>query len=204
LEYNQQQRASLFALTSCDNIPVLVYGILSFLTSVTPFLKGAKHNVYMNSARTKNMKKSCLKFQVSWFTGAGHGVVLLVIAIITAVLVAGCTIPGTVSSSKGSTAVTVAPTPWSGSWDSDWGIMVFNQNGDQVTGTYTHDNGKIKGTVSGNTLTGTWSEAPSYNSPNDAGDVVITLAADGNSFNGNWRYGSGTGKWDGTWDATRK
>jgi hypothetical protein len=130
---------------------------------------------------------------------------LLVIAMITAVLVAGCTIPGAGSPSKISTTVTTAaPTPWSGSWDSDWGVMVFNQNGDQVTGTYPHDNGKIKGTVSGNTLTGTWSEAPSYNPPNDAGDVVFTLAADGKSFSGNWRYGSGTGKWDGIWDATRK
>jgi len=82
--------------------------------------------------------------------------------------------------------------------------MEFTQNGDQVTGTYTHDNGKIVGTVSGNTLTGTWSEEPSYNPPGDAGDFVITFANDKKSFSGNWRYGSGTGNWDGTWDGTKK
>ncbi len=82
--------------------------------------------------------------------------------------------------------------------------MEFTQNGDKVTGTYTHDDGKIEGTVSGNTLTGTWSEAPSYNPPNDAGVFVITFADDEKSFTGNWRYGSGTSEWDGTWTATKK
>jgi hypothetical protein len=135
---------------------------------------------------------------------AEHGTLVLVIAILIAVLVAGCTIPGTTSSSKGQILATTAPTPWSGSWDSDWGIMEFTQNGDKVTGTYTHDNGKIEGTVSGNTLTGTWSESPTYKPPKDAGDFVITLAADEKSFTGNWRYGSGSGKWDGGWDAKRK
>jgi len=82
--------------------------------------------------------------------------------------------------------------------------MEFTQNGNQVTGTYPHDSGKIKGTVSGNVLTGTWSESPSYSPPNDAGDIVVTLADDGKSFSGNWRYGTATGKWDGNWEATRK
>jgi len=151
------------------------------------------------------MNKSCMRFLVSPYTASRYGVVLLVVAIMMAVFVAGCTVPGTGAPAKTATTVTTtAPTPWSGSWDSDWGVMVFTQNGDQVTGTYPHDNGKIQGTVSGNTLTGTWSEAPSYGPPNDAGDVVFTLAADGNSFSGNWRYGSGTGKWEGVWDATRK
>ncbi len=117
---------------------------------------------------------------------------------------AGCTTPAIPGTSTGNPSATAAPTPWAGSWDSDWGIMEFTQTGDQVTGTYTHDNGKIKGTVSGNTLTGTWSESPSYSPPKDAGDFVITIAADGKSFAGNWRYGSGTGKWDGGWDAKKK
>jgi hypothetical protein len=152
----------------------------------------------------KHMKITSMGSCNSWEKRAGQGTLLLVIAIFTAVLIAGCTIPGTASSSKGSVSATPAPTPWSGSWDSAWGTMEFTQTGDQVTGTYTHDNGKIKGTVSGNTLTGTWSEAPTYNPPDDAGDFVFILAPDGKSFSGNWRYGSGTGKWDGSWDATRK
>lgn len=83
---------------------------------------------------------------------------------------------------------------WEGEWDSNWGHMVIAQNGNHVTGTYTYDNGIISGTVSGNTFTGTWSEAPSYSAPNDAGDLILEMAADGKSFSGRWRYGS-SGDW---------
>jgi transcription elongation factor Elf1 len=91
---------------------------------------------------------------------------------------------------------------WTGTWDTDWGETKLVQTGDQVTGTYEHDNGKIVGVVAGYILTGTWSEAPSYNSPNDAGDVELTISSDCNSFTGNWRYGS-TGDWDGDWTGSR-
>lgn len=149
------------------------------------------------------MKSCCIKSRVPESTGIGLGILLLVIVII-AVLGAGCTIPGAGSSSKGSPAATSAPTPWTGSWDSNWGVIELTQNGDKVTGTYPHDSGKISGTVSGNTMTGTWSESPSYSPPKDGGDLVLTIADDGKSFGGNWRYGSGTGKWDGEWDAKKK
>ena len=86
---------------------------------------------------------------------------------------------------------------WEGEWNSKWGNMVITQNGNQITGTYTHDNGIISGTVSGDTFTGTWSEAPSYSAPNDAGDLIFEMAADGKSFSGRWRYGS-SGDW-GDW-----
>ena len=83
---------------------------------------------------------------------------------------------------------------WAGNWDSNWGDMVLYQSGGRVWGQYTHDDGRIEGTVSGNVLTGTWSEAPSYSPPDDAGDCVLRLSADGDSFEGDWRYGS-----DGAW-----
>jgi hypothetical protein len=91
---------------------------------------------------------------------------------------------------------------WSGTWDTDWGEMTLVQTGNTVTGEYTHDSGKISGTVSGNKLIGTWSESPSYNPPSDAGDVEFTLSANGNSFDGSWRYGS-TGSMSGGWVGTR-
>jgi len=83
---------------------------------------------------------------------------------------------------------------WTGDWSTNWGDMVLTQTGSKVTGTYTHDQGKITGPISGNTLTGTWSEEPSYSPPNDAGDVEFTMSEDGKSFTGQWRYGS-----DGAW-----
>lgn len=91
---------------------------------------------------------------------------------------------------------------WAGEWDSNWGKMVLTQNGASVTGTYTHDSGRLTGTISGNIMTGTWSESPSYAPPSDAGDMELTMAADGKSFSGKWRYGS-EGSW-GSWEGGKR
>lgn len=91
---------------------------------------------------------------------------------------------------------------WQGEWDSNWGKMILTQNGSMVTGTYTHDKGKMSGTISGNIFTGTWSESPSYSPPNDAGDMELTMAADGKSFTGKWRYGT-EGSW-GNWEGGKR
>ena len=91
---------------------------------------------------------------------------------------------------------------WAGEWDSNWGKMLITQNGASVTGTYTHDSGKINGTISGNVFTGTWSESPSYSPPSDAGDMELTMSADGKSFTGRWRYGS-EGSWS-NWDGSMR
>lgn len=81
--------------------------------------------------------------------------------------------------------------------------MKLTQSGATVTGTYTHDKGKITGTVKGNALIGNWSEAPSYLEPGDAGDVELELSEDGNSFSGRWRYGSSGGWYENGWIGTR-
>jgi len=77
-----------------------------------------------------------------------------------------------------------------GVWDTNWGEMRLTQSGANVAGTYTQQDGKIKGTVKDNVLIGKWSEAPSYSEPHDTGDVELELSEDGNSFSGRWRYGS--------------
>jgi predicted nucleic acid-binding Zn ribbon protein len=90
---------------------------------------------------------------------------------------------------------------WQGKWQTNWGVMTITVSGDRATGTYVHDSGKISGTISkdGKTLEGTWSEAPSYNAPSDAGRAVLTLSADGNSFSGTYWYGKdgAGGSWSG-------
>lgn len=149
-----------------------------------------------------NPKMVRKRFRSYRISPAGYQTLLLVLVMLFITLVAGCTLPQ-IPFSTGSAPGATAPTPWSGSWDSDYGTMVLTQSGNQVTGTYDHDGGRITGTVSGNTLTGTWSEAPSYKAPDDAGDFAFILAADGKSFSGGYRYGSGTGGWAGTWTATR-
>lgn len=91
---------------------------------------------------------------------------------------------------------------WQGEWDTNWGKMILTQNDNIVTGTYVHDSGKISGKVSGNKLTGTWSESPSYAAPNDAGDIEFTMSNDGKSFTGSWRYGS-SGSWS-NWEGGKR
>jgi len=81
--------------------------------------------------------------------------------------------------------------------------VILQQSGNRVTGTYSWGMGDITGTASGNTLTGTWSEYPSYSPPEDAGDFVFTMAGDCMSYTGRWRLDS-TGDWlYGGWDGTR-
>lgn len=90
-----------------------------------------------------------------------------------------------------------------GIWDTNFGQMTITQSGNRITGTYTHDNGKIEGTLKENILTGKWSEAPSYRPPNDAGDFKFIFSQGFKSFEGYWRYGFGGKDWSGEWHGNR-
>jgi len=82
-----------------------------------------------------------------------------------------------------------------GRWQTNWGEMTLTQTEDNnVTGRYTHDDGKIEGTISGRSFTGRWSEAPTYEDPNDGGLVELEFEPNCNSFTGRWKYGT-TGDW---------
>lgn len=94
--------------------------------------------------------------------------------------------------------------PWAGTWDTNWDDMVLAQNGNQVSGTYGHDNGKISGTVSGDTFSGWWSEAPSYSPPDDAGSVELTMGPEHQTISGRWRYGSSGSWYENGWHGTRR
>lgn len=92
---------------------------------------------------------------------------------------------------------------FAGQWETDWGVLVLEiaSGSGQVTGTYPHDEGRISGQLSpdGSVLTGTWSEAPSYQPPRDAGRIEFVLGSDATSFTGKWGYGDEdmTGAWVG-------
>lgn len=93
---------------------------------------------------------------------------------------------------------------YTGSWSTDWGAMELLQEGSKVTGTYTHDSGKVSGTLADGVFVGKWSEYPSYSEPGDAGDMVFYFTKDCSSFSGTWHYGvHTTGGWSGTWVGTK-
>jgi inhibitor of cysteine peptidase len=87
---------------------------------------------------------------------------------------------------------------WAGTWSTNWEGMVLHQSGNEVSGTYTWEQGTIVGTVTGDKLKGTWSQAGN----NRAGDFEFTISDDCKSFTGPWRYGS-EGGWVGDWTGTR-
>ncbi len=93
---------------------------------------------------------------------------------------------------------------FAGFWDTDHGVLTCGVDGQKVNCTYTLNSGKIAGTLSpdGKTIEGTWSSAPTYQSPTDAGRVTISLSADGNSITGQWWHGQDSA--GGPWSGTRK
>lgn len=91
---------------------------------------------------------------------------------------------------------------WTGSWDTEWGIMFLVQTGDNVSGTYGRNDGRITGTASGGNVMGMWSEWPSYALPDHAGDIWLELTGDYTTLTGHWSRGA-TGEWYGSWSGKR-
>ena len=94
-----------------------------------------------------------------------------------------------------------APVAVTGSWSTEWGSLTLEQQGGTVRGYYSHQQGRIEGTLQGNVLTGTWSQGPSYQAPRDAGSFVLTFDG-GRTFRGVWRHGY-AGDWQGQWNGSR-
>jgi hypothetical protein len=112
---------------------------------------------------------------------------------------------------SGNAVPTPIPTPaqvtgcdWNGRWKTNYAGLTLIQTGSQATGTYGLMGETMKGTVSGNTFTGTWKD-PSNSASTNNGDIVLTMADDCNSFTGRWRYNSIEFdlEWDGIWTGTR-
>ncbi len=94
-------------------------------------------------------------------------------------------------------------------YNTNQGTLTLIQVGSDVFGTYTHDKGEISGTLTGNTFRGTWSEAPEYAPPHDAGECEFVFSDNCRSFTGHWRYGftgawGPSAQWSGSWSGTEK
>jgi hypothetical protein len=110
---------------------------------------------------------------------------------------------------SGNAVPTPTPTPakvmgcdWNGRWKTNYAGLTLSHVGSQVTGTYGLMGESMKGTVSGNTFTGTWKNPSNSATSTNTGDIELTMANDCNSFTGRWRFGS-EGDWDGIWKGTR-
>jgi alkaline phosphatase D len=97
----------------------------------------------------------------------------------------------------------IGSTPWAGKWRStNFGVMTLTQTGSVVRGSYTYKGGRVSGTASGRMLRGTWTQLPTRRPPNNEGQFVFTLAANGKSWTSKWRYDS-SGAWRTNWSGTR-
>ena len=81
-----------------------------------------------------------------------------------------------------------------GRWDTNYGVVdLARTEGGTFVGGWDQDGGRLVGTLSpdGRTLRASWSSAPSYRPPREAGTVTFTLTDDGRTIDGTWGYGNG-------------
>lgn len=89
-----------------------------------------------------------------------------------------------------------SPASFAGAWDTTYGLLIVEQDGGVVRGTYSYGGGSsIAGTVSERRLTFTYTE------PTASGDGWFELSEDAQSFAGQWRE-SGSSEWA-AWSGTR-
>jgi hypothetical protein len=93
-----------------------------------------------------------------------------------------------------------AGTGFAGTWSTNWGDMTLTGSGGSISGTYSHSQGSLQGTVEGNVLRFHWSQKGNGNK----GAGKFTLSADGRSFTGSWNYNDDPDKAGSSWTGTRK
>jgi hypothetical protein len=111
------------------------------------------------------------------------------------------TVPA-VSAAPSGGAVTAADL--AGHWTSGvYGDAYIQVDGQTVKVVYEHDDGRILGALRGDQLVGWWTEAPTRQPSDDAGDVAFTVrpTTAGLTLHGGWRRGT-TGSFTEDWDLT--
>src|SRR6185436_17775867 len=83
---------------------------------------------------------------------------------------------------------------FAGDWQTQHGPVHLGVDGQLVTGSYPHNQGRIEGRVTGQVLEGRWTQT------DRPGLLRFELSPDGTSFKGAWMEadGKGGGAWDGT------
>lgn len=83
---------------------------------------------------------------------------------------------------------------FTGTWTTQHGPVTLTVEGQTVTGSYPHNQGRIEGRLAGSVLEGRWIQT------DRPGLLRFELAPDGKTFRGSWTEANGTGGggWDGT------
>lgn len=108
-------------------------------------------------------------------------------------------------------APAMAAGPFHGAWDAGAYRMHLKQKGDRVRGTYEKHDGRIRGEVRGDTLTGIWIQSVAdrrcYEKKMGShywGYLRVNLSRQGDNFDGRWTYcGDDIGVGGGEWHARR-
>ncbi len=99
----------------------------------------------------------------------------------------------------------VSASELTGHWDSpQYGDAYFQVQADEVRVVYTHDDGRVLARLKGARIVGWWTEAPSRQPKNDAGDIEFTVVrGDGPlTLHGRWRFGDSEEFWY-DWDLSK-
>lgn len=70
-----------------------------------------------------------------------------------------------------------------GIYKTNFNKMILTQKNNIINGTYEFRNGKIKGKINENILTGTWEQSNAH------GKLIFKFSDDGETFTGKWNYG---------------
>ena len=83
----------------------------------------------------------------------------------------------------------------SGKYSTDFKELILSRNGNQVTGAYGHDNGRLEGELNVHILKGWWHE-----DGNQTGKFIFTFNHDYSNFTGSWGLNDAvpSEKWNGT------
>jgi len=119
---------------------------------------------------------------------------MLLRSVLGVLLLAGCALAFGAAAQEASPAESIKNI--AGTWKTSFADLTLKQTGAAVTGTYAYKGGQLQGTMTGNRLNYTWTQADGKH-----GKGYFLIAEDGNSIAGRYGYNddeAGGGAWTGT------
>jgi hypothetical protein len=80
------------------------------------------------------------------------------------------------------------PVDISGVWNTNYGRVILQQDGNNIKGTFQYETGTLEGNLVGNILEAIWADEPTYECPINKGRLKFEFSPDGKSFTGLWGF----------------